>query len=44
MTIQPKKNLNYLIDPTFTNVKKLFFCYFQEVIYMIIEQFFTLCT
>ena len=25
MTIQPKnKNLNYLIDPTFTNVNRLF--------------------
>ena len=25
MTIQPQKNnLNYLIDPTFTNVNKLF--------------------
>ena len=24
MTIQPRNNLNYLIDPTFTNVNRLF--------------------
>ena len=24
MTIQPQNNLNYLIDPTFTNVNRLF--------------------
>ena len=30
MTIQPQNsNLNYLIDPTFTN--RLFVCLFQEI-------------
>ena len=33
MTIQPQNNnLNYLIDPTFTNVNRLFVCLFQEII------------
>ena len=30
MTIQPKKNLNYLIDPTFTNVNRLFVLSFSR--------------
>ena len=29
MTIQPQNNLNYLIDPTFTNVNRLFVLSFQ---------------
>ena len=32
MTIQPQNNnLNYLIDPTFTNVNKLFVLSFQRI-------------
>ena len=32
MTIQPKNNnLNYLIDPTFTNVNRLFVLSFQRI-------------
>ena len=32
MTIQPQKNnLNYLIDPTFTNVNRLFVLSFQRI-------------
>ena len=32
MTIQPQNNnLNYLIDPTFTNVKRLFVLLFQRI-------------
>ena len=32
MTIQPKNNnLNYLIDPTFTNVNRLFLLSFQRI-------------
>ena len=32
MTIQPKNNnLNYLIDPTFTNVNRLFVLSFQSI-------------
>ena len=31
MTIQSNNdNLNYLIDPTFTNVNRLFFCHLQK--------------
>ena len=30
MTIQPKNNLNYLIDPTFTNVNRLFVLSFKR--------------
>ena len=31
MTFQPKNNnLNYLIDPTFTNVNKLFLLFFAR--------------
>ena len=30
MTIQPKNNLNYLIDPTFTNVNRLFVLFFSR--------------
>ena len=31
LTIQPKNyNLNYLIDPTFTNVNRYLFCLLQE--------------
>ena len=37
MTIQPENNnLNYLIDPTFTNVNRLFVLSFQEIITLII--------
>ena len=33
ISIQPQNNnLNYLIDPTFTNVNTLFVLYFQEII------------
>ena len=32
MTIQPQNNnLNYLSDPTFTNVNRLFVCRLQEM-------------
>ena len=31
MTIQPQNNLNYLIDPTFTNVNRLFALSFQRI-------------
>ena len=32
MTIQPQNNnLNYLIDPTFTNVNRLFALSFQKI-------------
>ena len=31
MTIQPQNNLNYLIDPTFTNVNRLFVLSFQRI-------------
>ena len=38
MTIQPKNNnLDYLIDPTFTNVNRLFFCHFKELLEKIIQ-------
>ena len=41
MTVQPKNNnLNYLIEPTFTNVNRLFVYHLQEPIYVIIETFF----
>ena len=30
-------NLNYLIDPTFTNVNRLLFCRSQEVMQVITE-------
>ena len=30
MTIQPQNNLNYLIDPTFTNVNRLFVLSFSR--------------
>ena len=37
MTIQPKdNNLNYLIDPAFTKVNRLF-CLFQEIITLIAD-------
>ena len=36
MTVQPQNNnLNYLIDPTFTNVNRLFVCLFQEILALI---------
>ena len=41
MTIQPENNkLNYLIDPTFTNIGSIdyFFCYFKELLEKIIRQ------
>ena len=38
MTIQPQNsNLNYLIDPTFMNVNRLFVCLFQEIIILIAD-------
>ena len=41
MTIQPQNNnLNCLIDPTFTNVKRLFVLSFQEIITLITEILF----
>ena len=30
MTSQPQNNLNYLIDPTFTNVNRLFVLFFSR--------------
>ena len=40
MTIQPKNNnLNYLIDPTFMNVNRLF-CLFQEIAILIADTLF----
>ena len=46
MTVQPQNNnLNYLIDPTITNVNSCLFCHLQEMLEKIIESFFTLlCT
>ena len=41
MTIQPQNdNLNYLIDPTFINVNRLFVFHFQEMEKEIIETLF----
>ena len=41
MTIQPQNNnLNYLIDPTFTNVNRYLFCHFQEIMQVIKETLF----
>ena len=41
MTIQPQNNnLNYFIDLTFTNVNRLLFCLFQEIIILIAEILF----
>ena len=41
MTVQPQNNnLNYLIDPTFTNVNRLFVLPFTRPIYAIIETVF----
>ena len=41
MTIQPKNNnLNYLIDPTFTNVNRLFVLFFQEIMQVIADTLF----
>ena len=41
MTIQPHyNNLNYLIDPTFTNVNRYLFCHFQEIMQVIKETLF----
>ena len=38
MTIPPQNNnLNYLIDPTFTNVLDYLFCFFQEIITLIAD-------
>ena len=37
MAIQPQnKNLNYLIDPAFKNVNRLFVLSFQEIIIILI--------
>ena len=39
MTIQPQNNnLNYLIDPTFTNVNRIFVLSFQRIAVKIIQQ------
>ena len=40
MTVQPQNyNLNYLIDPTFTNVIiEYLFCHFKELLKKIIQQ------
>ena len=39
MTIQPQNNnLNYLIDPTFTNVNRIFVLSFQKIAGKIIQQ------
>ena len=39
MTIQlQNNNLNYSIDPTFTNVNRLFLCHFKELLGKIIQQ------
>ena len=41
MTIQPQNNnLNYLIDPTFTNINRLFVLLFQEIRTLITETLF----
>ena len=44
MTIQPQNNLNYLIDPTFTNVNRLFVLLFtrdcRERVQVIAENLF----
>ena len=41
ITIQPQNNnLNYLIDPTFTNVNRLFVLSFQEMIILIVDILF----
>ena len=41
LTIQPQNNnLNYLIDPTFTNVNRYLFCHFQEIMQVIKETLF----
>ena len=38
MTIQPQNNnLNYLIDPTFTNFNRYLFCLFQEIMTLIAD-------
>ena len=40
MTMQPENNnLNYLIDPTFTSVNRLFFCHLQETMQVIRDSF-----
>ena len=41
MSIQPQNNnLNYLIDPTFTDVYRLFVLSFQEIIILIVDILF----
>ena len=41
MSVQPKNNnVNYLIDPTFRNVNRLFVCLFQEIIILIVDILF----
>ena len=41
MSIQSQNNnLNYLIDPTFTSVNRLFVLYFQEIIILIVDILF----
>ena len=41
MTVQPQIiNLNYLIDPTFTKVNRLFVCHLQEMLNEIVEIIF----
>ena len=41
MTVQlQNNNLNYLIDPTFTNVNRYLFCYLQELMQVMTEPLF----
>ena len=41
MTIQAQNNnLNYLIDPTFTNVNRLFVLFFREIIILTVDTLF----
>ena len=45
MTIQPQNNnLNYLIDPTFTNSIDYLFCLFQEIIMLIADTLIEIIT
>ena len=45
MTIQPQNNnLNYLIDPTFTNVNRLFVLPFARIMQLITETLFQIIT
>ena len=39
ITVQPQNNLNYLIDPTFTNVNRLFVLSFTKIMQLITDRF-----